>query len=458
MMLHKTSFCVLLFVFIHSVIAAQSAVSADCLFAVPICADVPTLGEANGSGDVDDFDPDVITESGCLEKGSIGSANIEHNTAWYMFRAGADGLVGFDIEALSTTADWDFAVYGPDVDCGNLGDPIRCNYETDNTAFTGLGNHPSPGNSSPGDDNFPYDDWLDVKEGEVYYIFINNFNTNTDGDPAPFKLTFKGPSFNNNGQSALDCSLKEAFLGPDRHLCIGDGPVELRATNSGAGADAVSYAWYYDNGSGNPVLLAGETGETLMVNSPNSGVYSVVVSTLTTTYTDEGVLVQFHDNPIIADIIVHQDLSDSNAISIQMLVAGPYEYRLNEGPYQDSPDFTNVPPGLNTVTVNNVLGCGEVSQDFLVVGYPKFFTPNRDGVYDTWHVLGIETLGSGKVFIFDRQGKLLKQLNQFSDGWDGTFNGRPMPATDYWFRFEYTREEDGLLVAKSIRAHFSLIR
>ncbi|WP_317166907.1 T9SS type B sorting domain-containing protein [Winogradskyella litoriviva] len=35
--------------------------------------------------------------------------------------------------------------------------------------------------------------------------------------------------------------------------------------------------------------------------------------------------------------------------------------------------------------------------------------------------------------MFDRKGKLIKQLNHDSLGWDGTYNGNNMPASDYWF-------------------------
>ena len=33
------------------------------------------------------------------------------------------------------------------------------------------------------------------------------------------------------------------------------------------------------------------------------------------------------------------------------------------------------------------------------------------------------------IYIFDRYGKLLKQLSPLGQGWDGTFNGKPLPAT-----------------------------
>ncbi len=436
-------------------------VSADCRYAVPICADVPTMGLADGAGDVDDFDPDVIRESGCLEKGSIGSANIEHNTAWYVFRAGTDGIIGFNIEALSVTADWDYALYGPEVSCGNFGEPIRCNYETDGTAFTGVGEHPAPGVVGPEDENYAYDDWLEVKAGETYYLLINNFNTNFDGDAEPFSLTFTGSSVDADQENALDCTIKNEFLGQDVKACVGADPVVLSAVNSGAGTAAINYDWFWDNGdgSGPQLVSSGAAEETYEVSSPNSGTYSVVVTTASATFQDNdpGIVVTFYGTPVVDDIIV-DDILDNNKITIVMVGDGDFEYSLNGSDFQESPDFMNVPPGLNEITVNDTNGCGTVSEDVLVVGYPKFFTPNGDNTHDLWHVVGIETLITGKVYVFDRYGKLLKQLSQGSAGWNGTFNGKPLPSTDYWFRFEYSRVEEGIIVATTVRKHFTLKR
>jgi len=63
-----------LFLFCYKVSAQNSA---DCRTAIPVCADQPIMGIAGGSGDVDDFDPEVIRETGCLEKGSLTSANLK---------------------------------------------------------------------------------------------------------------------------------------------------------------------------------------------------------------------------------------------------------------------------------------------------------------------------------------------------------------------------------------------
>ena len=227
----RTSFCSIC-VLLLIAFGATAQNSPDLRTAIPVCADKPIDGMANGSGDIDDFDPDVIKETGCLEKGSNISANIEHNTSWYVFRAGTDGQIGFDLEALSPTAEWDFALYGPDIDPADISNgnaqPIRCNYEVNNTDFTGIG--VNPGNGQQGEppltaNQNTYDTWLDVKAGEMYYLFINNYNTNFDGDPEPYLLTFTGSSVDADQNSALDCTLRDQFLGLEVRVCQADASV-----------------------------------------------------------------------------------------------------------------------------------------------------------------------------------------------------------------------------------------
>lgn len=465
--------------------------SPDCRTAIPVCADQPIFGLADGGGDIEDFDPEVITQTGCLEKGSVSSANIENNTSWYVFRAGTGGQVGFDIQAMSTnggtgtpTAEWDFAVYGPyDEDDGQnyctiigngTSEPIRCNYEVNNTEFTGIGVNPENGQAGApfliGSQN-TYDEWLDVEPGEIYYILINNFNTNFDGDPEPFMLTFTGNSVQVDQNTALDCTLRDEFLGLDIIACEGDSDILLSALRSPAGSDIANVEWsidFEDDGTIDQVLPgSGLFGAELTVTSPNSGRYFAEITTLSgtppTVVDAGGILITFFGDPVLDRVeILDTNLSiDPDQNNIEFIVDGDssYEYAINGGEFQDSPAFMNVPPGLNTVIINDKNGCGTTEPiEFLVVGYPKFFTPNGDGINDDWNIKGIETLTAPVVYIFDRYGKLLKQLG-IADTWDGTYNGSQMPSTDYWFRFEYTESDVALpVVAKTRKTHFTLKR
>ncbi|MCL6265131.1 T9SS type B sorting domain-containing protein [Flagellimonas myxillae] len=460
--------------------------SPDCRTAIPVCADIDVDARTDGSGDIDDFDPMVITQSGCLEKGSVASANIENNTSWFVFRAGTDGQIGFDIESFPVsgtvvTSELDFALYGPFDQtsgqnfCTLVGNgsaqPIRCNYEVNDTHHTGIGVNPVDGRvGAPfvvGSQN-TYDEYIDVIAGEIYYLFINNYNTNFNGDPEPYQIRFTGSSVDADQNTALDCTLRDEFLGLDIIACEGDPDIVLSALNSPAGPNITNITWELDaddDGTYETTLASGAGQTELTVSSPNSGRYRVTIETTFATIITDDILITFFATPTATDfdIVVLDDLVNSNQtdpynVEFIPLLDGSYEYSLNGGEYQDDPVFSDVPPGMNTMIVNDKNGCGTSEPiQFLVVGYPKFFTPNGDGIHDNWNVEGIETLTNPAVYIFDRFGKLLKELNTIG-GWDGTFNGRDMPSSDYWFRLDYDRDDQGVVVARQVRRHFSLVR
>ena len=143
-------------------------------------------------------------------------------------------------------------------------------------------------------------------------------------------------------------------------------------------------------------------------------------------------------------------------ITVLVSGEGDYEYALNDvdGPYQDSNIFEDVLPGLYTVFVRDKNDCGIADELVSVIGFPKFFTPNGDTINETWHIVGIETLPGSIVYIFDRYGKLIKQLGANTSGWDGRYNGNNMPASDYWFLAEIKGGDK----AFNVRGHFALKR
>ena len=134
---------------------------------------------------------------------------------------------------------------------------------------------------------------------------------------------------------------------------------------------------------------------------------------------------------------------------------GDYEFAIDDinGPYQDSNFFDNLSPGFHTIYVRDKNECGIVEKQISIIGFPKFFTPNGDSYNDTWQVYGVNSQFQPNtiIYIFDRYGKLLKQLSASSPGWDGTFNGERMPDNDYWFEVTL---EDG----RVYRNHFALKR
>ena len=207
-----------------------------------------------------------------------------------------------------------------------------------------------------------------------------------------------------------------------------------------------TYEWYRNN-----ILIPGETAYTLNVN--REGIYTVKVINSLGCF-------RIRKITVIASDVAHfqmptiMDLSENNTVIINATGFGNYVYSLDfPNAFQTINIFTNVSPGVHTVYVKDLNGCGTSSQIINVIGIPQFFTPNGDGYNDTWNILGMNSTNkfSTTIFIFDRYGKLLKQLSSNSKGWDGTYNGQIMPSDDYWYTIYF---EDG----RTEKGHFTLKR
>jgi gliding motility-associated-like protein len=205
----------------------------------------------------------------------------------------------------------------------------------------------------------------------------------------------------------------------------------------------------------NNYLYQWSTGETTSEIEVNEvGTYTVRVSNTNGCFKERTITVLPSNIATITDIDI-VDASNNNSISIFVTGEGDYEYALDDinGPYQDSNTFENVRPGLYTVYVRDKNNCGITEDLVSVIGFPKFFTPNNDNNNDYWQVIGItsQIQPNSRILIFDRHGKLLKELNPFGSGWDGTYNGAKMPSSDYWFKVTL---QDG----RTFTSHFTLKR
>lgn len=244
-------------------------------------------------------------------------------------------------------------------------------------------------------------------------------------------------NLNSNGnEDELVCSNQPTFF------------VKLNAgIQDGSPTSNFTYVWSKDN-----TVLIGESGPTLDVNA--EGNYTVEVNTLLGCSRTRKIKVTASDIAHL-DTIKIIDLTDINSITVNVTGQGQYEYSLDEpyGPFQVSALFENVPSGIHEVYINDKNGCGIISQTVAVLGVPKYFTPNGDGYNDFWSVKGVNANFNTNsiIFIYDRYGKLITKIKTNGEGWDGTFNGNPLPADDYWYT---AKLEDG----REAKGHFSLNR
>ncbi|WP_053976715.1 T9SS type A sorting domain-containing protein [Mangrovimonas xylaniphaga] len=178
----------------------------DCVNAISINSNEfsgQTFTVAQGKGDISEV---------------YGCGSLEHNSLWLKVTMTGTGTFGFDLIPLNPDlyiADYDFWVYNANYYvCGEEWDPngelwvdtIRCNtmhpgeagLENNHTGMNGTTTATHQGPGANGDSG--YVRWLDVQEGEVYYIVIDgpyevgSVDTGRMNEPIGFTLEPLGSS------------------------------------------------------------------------------------------------------------------------------------------------------------------------------------------------------------------------------------------------------------------------
>ncbi len=245
------------------------------------------------------------------------------------------------------------------------------------------------------------------------------------------------------GQFSLDVQSMEVPFQEDAvYLCADNNEIEA--------VDIFSGVPTYDHGNYSFFWSSGESTPSIKVNTP--GTYTVTITNNIGCSVEREIVVLAVDPPKIENIKISND-----RVEIITDVNGSHEYAIGDisGPYQSSNIFTDVQTGTTDIYVRNLQDCGIASKEISIVSYPKFFTPNGDFINDLWQINFNSTdsysLIESPIFIFDRYGKLLMQLDPLSNGWDGTLNGKPQISNDYWFKVTLSN-------GKELKGHFALKR
>lgn len=174
----------------------------DCFVATPICSSASISSNATGPG---------IVAEGCT--GTACPAGGENHTNWYTFTAQTSGSLNFLINPDDNTDDYDYAVYGPNVSCGNLGAPIRCS-DAAVTGNTGLTNV-SPNQNTEDVTGDGFTETMTVTAGDQYFLVIDEWSPNAGSG---YTLSF-------SGTASLDCTVLPVELSefnvayiPDEHV------------------------------------------------------------------------------------------------------------------------------------------------------------------------------------------------------------------------------------------------
>lgn len=222
--------------------------------------------------------------------------------------------------------------------------------------------------------------------------------------------------------------------------------------NSGINSPDYTVEWYF-NGS---KISTGPT-----YTATQEGIYTVVpVKNIPDVGNDCGynpttVTVE-KSSPAVATVTVSDDFKDTIDIIVTLTNGfGIYEYQLDDGDFQTSNIFQDVDSGEHVITIRDTkANCDNLILFAKVLKYPKFFTPNNDGYNDTWNIPDLAFQPDAVITIFDRYGKFIKTIKPSGSGWDGNYDGNPLPSSDYWFQATYTQNG----VTQVFKSHFSMKR
>ena len=339
-----------------------------------------------------------------------------------------DGIATFDL-----TINFDFITNffnNPDIEIKfykNEDDYYQENNNGQSLAITDLANYRNIG----------------YKNYQKIWVRVENKITNAClGKPVTFELIVEPkPNIDLNTNGAANT-----------HICT-DDPSVYQTLTSGLptteNPNDYSYEWTKDG------QLLPFTTETIDVNEAGNYTVKVAYKAGEKCYRERSIKVSVSNSAQLVGTPIIKDLIENSSITVTVSGDGNYVYTLDD-PYattQPTGYFENIAPGVHAVYVIDLNGCSVLKVPFSIVGFPKFFTPNGDGYNDHWNIIGANASfnADAKVLVFDRFGKLLKELNPLTPGWDGTFLGRQLPADDYWYTAQL---KDG----RSIKGHFTLKR
>ncbi len=290
----------------------------------------------------------------------------------------------------------------------------------------------------------------------TYFDSLTKAQTNTNSIPNP--TNYDPPVFNNTVYARVvfnqlpNCYEITSFrliagetprvnLNPSYLECA-TGKVTLDA--SIGNATTTTYNW--STGATTPSITVNQVGTTNLTVTATNWFGTVACSSV-----PKNIKITISEVPKINHIDTIDWTDNNNSIAISTSTTGNYEYSIDGFNYQSSNSFGNLTPGVYTVYVNDINKCGSDTETIWLLYYPKFFTPNNDGVNDYWNIPNSKYEKNLQIFIYDRYGKLVSSFPSYNIGWDGNYNNTQLPSDDYWF---VVTRQDG----RTHKGHFAMKR
>jgi gliding motility-associated-like protein len=250
---------------------------------------------------------------------------------------------------------------------------------------------------------------IQTTNGGNYSVSIVNNQTNTDGSTCMQTSSVQTIVFNPPPVASIQKTARTT-------LCDGQ-TVDLR----------VSY---------NAGTINWSTGQTTdQISVKQSGTYKATITSAAGCSTEVSADVQFVPNPVLN--IPNAAVCVPSHKSVTLTApAGMITYTWNG--QQGINTYVVDHPQTVTLTITDANGC-QATQDIQVadecpdIRIPNAFTPNGDGINDTWNIVGLEYDPTALVRVFTRYGQQVYQSKGYGTPWNGEYQGKKLPTGAYYY-------------------------
>jgi gliding motility-associated-like protein len=210
-------------------------------------------------------------------------------------------------------------------------------------------------------------------------------------------------------------------------LCINASPVTL-----------------VPNVSGGTFTGAGVEGSTFSPSSAGVGVHQIIYSTGGCASPDT-IQIIVGDVPVVTAAVDQSAVSPGTTITLTgtSSIEGTYAWTSNPAITLSAPSalVTTAQPGqttLFTFTVSTTANCVASDTVTVFINLPclhphKAFTPNGDGINDKWIVSNGDCVQTLAVNVYNRWGSLVFHSDNYTNDWQGTYKGSPLPDGTYYY-------------------------
>ncbi|MDH5476190.1 MAG: gliding motility-associated C-terminal domain-containing protein, partial [Cyclobacteriaceae bacterium] len=185
--------------------------------------------------------------------------------------------------------------------------------------------------------------------------------------------------------------------------------------------------------------ITGETSNQLMVVPETEMYYRSIVTDSVCVDISPIALIEIFE---ITNIEAGDDRTLREGYSIQLQATDGTDFTWSPVTGLNDPSISNpitsaTESTMYYVTGTTLEGCSDTDSLLVTVtpklGIPNTFTPNGDGVNDTWIIDSIDKYPNAQVDIYNRWGMQIFKSLAYSQPWDGRFNRQELGESTFYY-------------------------